>query len=270
MTVFATIAGRVHRGRTPPDFTPGSTILAAALIAAFGAGNALAEESTAATGLSFNAAAASDYRYRGISQTRLQPALQGGADVVHNPSGVYAGAWASTIKWTSDAGGDGSVELDLYAGKRGELSSGLGYDAGVLTYAYPSNGLKRVPGFTTANTTELYAQLSYGPAVVKYSHAVTDLFGFVESKNSGYLDLAANLAAGDALVVNLHAGRQRVAHNPAASYTDWKIGVTRDFGIVTGALAYIGSNADKTAYASPANGTFLGKSALVLTVSKTF
>ncbi|NNG25385.1 TorF family putative porin [Telluria aromaticivorans] len=247
-----------------------TTILAATLITTFAAGNALADEAKAATELSFNAAVTSDYRYRGISQTRLQPALQGGADVVHTASGLYAGAWASTIKWTEDAGGDGSVELDLYAGKRGELLPGLGYDVGVLTYVYPSNGLKKVPGFTTANTTELYAQLSYGPALVKYSHAVTDLFGFVDSKNSGYLDLAANLAAGEGTVVNLHAGRQRVAHNSAASYTDWKIGVTRDFGIVTGALAYIGTNAGKTAYASPANGKFLGKSALVLTISKTF
>ena len=29
---------------------------------------------------SYNAAVTSDYRYRGISQTRLKPALQGGAD----------------------------------------------------------------------------------------------------------------------------------------------------------------------------------------------
>ena len=247
-----------------------TTLLAAALMATFAAGNALADEAKAATDLSFNAAVTSDYRYRGISQTRLKPALQGGADIVHNASGFYAGAWASTIKWTEDAGGDGAIELDLYAGKRGELSPGLGYDAGVLTYVYPSNGLKYVPGFVSANTTELYAQLSYGPALLKYSHAVTDLFGFVDSRNSGYLDLAANLEAGEGTVVNLHAGRQRVTRNAAASYTDWKIGVTRDFGVVTGALAYIGTNAGKTAYASPANGKFLGKSALVLSVSKTF
>jgi len=246
------------------------TLLAATLMTVFAAGNALAEETRAATDLSFNAALTSDYRYRGISQTRLEPALQGGADVVHNASGLYAGAWASTIKWTRDAGGDGDVEIDLYAGKRGEVASGLGYDVGVLTYVYPSNGLAHVPGFASANTTEVYGQLSYGPALVKYSHAVTNLFGFVDSKNSGYLDLAANLDAGNGMTVNLHAGRQRVAHNAAASYTDWKIGVTRDFGIVTGALAYVGTNAGKTAYASPANGKFLGKSALVATVSKTF
>ncbi len=246
------------------------TLLAATLLAVFAAGNALAFDAKAATNLSVNAALTSDYRYRGISQTRLKPALQGGAELVHGASGLYAGAWASTIKWTTDAGGGGEIEIDLYAGKRGDLARGVGYDIGVLTYVYPSNKLGSVPGFVSANTTEVYGQLSYGPALVKYSHAVTNLFGFVDSKNSGYLDLASNLDAGNGLVVNLHAGRQRVANNAAASYTDWKIGLTRDFGIVTGALAYIGTDAGKTAYASPANGKFLGKSALVVTVSKTF
>jgi len=125
--------------------------------------------------VSFNAALATDYRYRGISQTRLKPALQGGADYVNNPSGLYAGAWASTIKWTKDAGGDGSVEIDLYAGKRGSLTSGISYDVGVLTYVYPSNGLA-----VSANTTEVYGQLSYGPAYLKYSHSTTNFVWFFE------------------------------------------------------------------------------------------
>jgi uncharacterized protein (TIGR02001 family) len=247
-----------------------NTILAALLMTAFANHAALAEETKAVTELSFNAAATSDYRYRGISQTRLKPALQGGADVVHKPSGFYAGAWASTIKWTKDAGGDGNVEVDLYAGLRGALSTDVGYDAGVLTYVYPSNGLAHVAGFVSANTTELYGQFSYGPALIKYSHAVTNLFGFADSKNSGYLDVAANPEVGGGVILNLHAGHQKVSHNAAASYSDWKVGVTKDFGVVTGALALIGTNAGKVAYSSPANGKFLGKSALVLTVSKTF
>lgn len=245
-------------------------IFTAATLLLLASGGAGAAEAKPAIDLSVNAAITSDYRYRAISQTRLQPALQGGADVIHHASAVYAGAWASTIKWTTDAGGDGDVELDVYAGKRGELTAGLGYDVGVLTYIYPSNKLASVPGFVSANTTEVYGQLAYGPALIKYSHAVTNLFGFVDSKDSGYLDFAANIDAGNGLIVNLHAGRQRVAHNPAASYTDWKVGMTRDFGVVSGSLAYIGTDASQVAYASPANGKFLGKSALVLTVSKTF
>lgn len=247
-------------------------LLATAVASTFGAfaASAQAEEQKPDQDISFNVAATSDYRYRGISQTRLQPALQGGADYVHNPSGFYAGAWGSTIKWTNDAGGDGSVELDLYAGKRGELAGGVSYDVGVLNYVYPSNGLKRVAGFANADTTEVYGQLGYGPAYIKYSHAVTNLFGFIDSKNSGYLDLGANLDAGGGYTVNLHAGRQQVKHSSQADYTDWKIGATKDFGVLTGALAVVGTNAGKAAYASPANGKFMGRTALVLTVSKVF
>jgi uncharacterized protein (TIGR02001 family) len=238
-------------------------VLAAALAFAF---SVHAEEAAVPdNALSFNLAAVSDYRYRGISQTRLQPALQGGADYTNNPTGLYAGAWASTIKWIKDAGGDGNVELDLYAGKRGQVTEAVSYDVGVLTYVYASNALP-----VSANTTEIYGQLGYGPVYVKYSHAVTKLFGFADSKNSGYVDLGANLDAGDGFTINLHAGHQEVKHNSLASYTDWKVGVTKDFGVLTGAVAVIGTNADKTAYASPVNGKFTGKTALQLTVSKVF
>lgn len=244
-------------------------VLASAVLAAF-AVTAHAEEAKPDNEVSFNAAVTSDYRYRGISQTRLKPALQGGVDYVNNPTGLYVGAWASTIKWTKDAGGSGNVELDLYGGKRGQLSDAISYDIGVLSYVYANNGLKHVPGFANADTTELYGQLGYGPATLKYSHAVTNLFGFVDSKNSGYLDFSANIEAGNGYVVNLHAGHQKVKHNGASDYSDWKVGVTKDLGFASLQLAAVGTNASKTAYASPANGKFLGKNALQLTLSKTF
>jgi uncharacterized protein (TIGR02001 family) len=244
-------------------------ILAAAVSATFSAGFAYADETKVEAKpeheVSLNAALTSDYRYRGISQTRLQAAVQGGADYAHTPSGLYAGAWLASIKWTKDAGGSGDVEVDLYAGKRGEIIKDLTYDVGVLSYIYPSNGLA-----TDANTTEVYGQIGYGPAYAKYSYAVTNLFGIGDSKNSGYLDLGANIEVASGLILNLHAGRQQVKNTDAASYTDWKIGVTKDFGIVTGALAVIGTNASEVAYASPANGKFLGKTAAVVTISKTF
>lgn len=216
--------------------------------------------------LSFNAALTSDYRYRGISQSRLQPAMQGGADFASAATGWYVGAWASTITWTRDAGGSGRVELDIYAGKRGQLTKDISYDTGVLTYVYKG----RVPGLDNPDTTELYAQLGYGPATVKYSHAVTSLFGFVDSKGSGYLDLSANIDAGAGYTLNLHAGHQRVKNNGASDYSDWKLGVTRDLGFASVQVAAVGTNAGKAAYASPANGKFLGKNALQLTVSRTF
>jgi len=253
-----------------------AALAAAAMLAISGAAHAqttgaveVAQPAASASPVTFNAAITSDYRYRGISQTRLQPALQGGLDYVH-AAGWYVGAWASTVKFAKDAGGDGDVEIDLYAGKRGELTPGLTYDVGVLRYLYPDNGLGQVAGFVNANTTEVYAQLGYGPAYIKYSHATTNLFGFVDSEGSGYLDIGASLDAGNGVTVLLHAGRQRVDNNPAADYTDWKIGASRSFALATVAVAYVGTNASKSAYASPRNGKFTGRDALQLTLSRTF
>jgi uncharacterized protein (TIGR02001 family) len=222
-----------------------------------------APEATPDHAVSFNAAVTSDYRYRGISQTRLEPALQGGVDYTHNPSGFYAGAWASTIKWVKDAGGDSDVELDFYAGKRGKFGSDLSYDVGVLSYVYPNNEFA-----TSANTVELYGQLGFGPAYVKYSHSTTDLFGTADSKNSGYLDVGANFDVAKGLVLNLHIGRQKVRNNSAFSYTDYKIGLTKDLGWGSLALAVVDTNTD--VYISPVNGKDLGKTGAVLTLSKTF
>lgn len=236
---------------------------AAFALAMMGSGVVMAQEAPAPEhAVSYNVAVASQYRYRGLSQTRFDPALQGGADYTHNPSGFYAGTWLSTIKWTKDLGGDGDVEVDLYAGKRGQLSEEISYDVGGLYYWYPSNDLN-----PNANTFELYGQVGFGPAYLKYSHATTNLFGTPDSKQSGYLDLGANVPVSEGLVLNLHVGRQRVKNNGALSYTDYKVGLTKDFGVASVSLAWI--RADTDSYLSP-SGRNLGKSAAVLSVSKTF
>jgi uncharacterized protein (TIGR02001 family) len=210
--------------------------------------------------VAFNASLVTDYRYRGISQSRLKPALQGGVDYSNGP--FYLGLWASTIKWVKDGGGDGSLEVDLYGGYKGEISKGLGFDVGVLAYQYPSNKLN-----PSANTTELYGALTFGPATAKYSHSVTNLFGFANSKNSGYLDLSATFDV-SGFSVTPHIGRQTVKNVGAASYTDASVTVAKDMGsgIVLSAMlvdaktgAYIGLG-----------GKDLGKRSLVLSAKVNF
>lgn len=236
---------------------------AAFALAMMGNGMAVAQEAPAEEHtVAYNAALTSEYRYRGLSQTRFDPALQGGADYTHTPSGLYVGTWLSTIKWTKDLGGDGDVEVDLYAGKRGQLSDAISYDVGGLYYWYPSNDLN-----PNANTFELYGQIGVGPAYLKYSHSTTNLFGTPDSKQSGYLDLGANVPVMEGLLLNLHVGRQRVKNNGALSYTDYKVGLTKDLGFASVSVAWI--KADTESYLSP-QGRNLGKSAAVVSVSKTF
>lgn len=210
--------------------------------------------------LAFNAGVVSDYRYRGISQSRLKPALQAGVD--YSAGGLYLGAWASTIQWIKDAKGDASIELDLYGGYKGELAKGVNYDLGLLAYQYPSNQLN-----PSANTTELYGALTMGPATLKYSHSVSNLFGFTDSKNSGYLDLSASFELADGWSLAPHLGYQKVSHQGDYSYADYSLTLSKDFSGVVLSAALVGASVDKIAgvpaYASPA-GKNLGRTALVL------
>lgn len=216
--------------------------------------------------LAFNAGAVSDYRYRGISQSRLKPALQGGADY-SNAGGLYVGTWLSTIKWTQDAGGRGDLEWDLYAGHKGAINSDLGYDVGGLYYYYPRNGLGAVAGFANANTFELYGALSFGPVTAKYSHALTDTFGFVDSSNSNYLDVSASFDLGNGFSLAPHLGHQRFKGASAYNYSDYSLTLSKDLGNgVALSLAALGTDANKSLYRTPAaNGAkFSGRNALLL------
>lgn len=221
--------------------------------------------------LSYNVGAVTDYRYRGISQSRLDPALQAGVDFAHK-SGFYLGAWASTIHWVKDAGGKSDFELDLYGGYKGEIAKDLSYDVGYLRYEYVDNKLGAVAGFADANTDELYGALTYGPVTAKYSHSVSNLFGFVDSKNSGYLDLSASFDVAKGLSLAPHIGHQKVAGsgNGAASYTDYSLAANYDFGngLVANATV-VGTNASKTLYVTPA-GKFTGKTGLLLGLKYSF
>ena len=225
--------------------------------------------------VAFNVGAVTDYRYRGISQSRLKPALQGGVDYSNGP--FYLGAWASTIKWVKDAGtifaadaGSTNVEIDLYGGFKGEITKQLTYDVGVLTYQYPGNKLKPITG-GNANTTELYGALTYGPATLKYSHAVTDTFGNLDSENSYYLDLSAGFDLGSGMTLTPHVGYQKIKGPFAdpATYTDYSLTLAKDFSglVVSGAI--VGTDADKNWYIAP-SGKFLGKTALVVGVKYNF
>ena len=246
-------------------------LVALAAAALLSSGTVLAQARTSAPepeySYSFNLGAVTDYRYRGISQTRFRPALQGGADFSHK-SGFYIGTWASTIRWIKDLpGGDADVEVDIYAGYKTTFGD-FGMDFGVLRYLYPGANI-----FPHPNTTELYVAGTYGPATLKYSHATTNLFGFANSDGSGYLDLSATFDTGYwGLTVTPHIGHQRVKSNSYASYTDWSIALGKDFGNgLTASLAYVDTNANTSpnAYSSP-SGRDLGRATVVLGVKYGF
>ncbi len=209
--------------------------------------------------VAFNAGVVTDYRYRGISQTRLKPAVQAGID--YAAGAFYVGAWASSIKWIKDGGGDSDIEVDLYGGYKGELTKGLTYDVGGLYYLYPSNSLS-----PSANTFEVYGALTYGPVTAKYSMSTTNLFGVADSKRSGYFDLSGTFdVAGFA--VTPHIGHQAVKNNSAASYTDYSITISKE--VATGLVVSLAAVDTDIKVLAP-NGKDLGKAGLVLGLKYNF
>ncbi len=213
--------------------------------------------------LSYNVGVVSDYRYRGLSQSRLKPALQGGIDYA-DKSGFYVGAWGSSIKWVKDLGGDAPMELDLYGGYKGS-AGGMAYDVGFLRYEYSGNDLP-----TNASTNEVYGALTYGLFTVKYSHALSNLFGTADSKNSYYLDLSASVDLGSGFTLVPHVGYQKVKNWSAGTYTDYSLTLAKDLGSglsVTAAL--VGTDVNKTAYVSP-SGKNMGKSGAVVGLKGSF
>jgi len=270
------------------------TVRAAELLSSFAISSVYAADDVPeASPLTVNGTVTNDYRYRGISQSNLQPAIQGGIDYVHN-SGFYLGNWNSSVNWTANsativAGGKNvstTVEVDFYAGYKYAWSTGFTADIGVVQYYYPTDNPTSNPtGFLqTTNTTEIYAAQNFTfdafTGFLKFSYAVTPLFGEPNSAGSNYTDLTINYdTRWWGLSLNAHVGYQYVAGNLAEvrasnngvySYTDWKLGVTKDFGNdLSATLSYVATNAKNYAYVN-SNSANLGRAGLMISVSKSF
>mgnify|MGYP006279613339 FL=1 len=108
-----------------------SSIIGAALLGA--SLSALAADPAPFTG---NITLASDYKFRGFSQTNFKPALQGGFDYT-DKSGFYVGNWNSNVEQSLYNGA--SLEMDVYGGYKGTAGA-LSYDLGAIYYAYPGSG----------------------------------------------------------------------------------------------------------------------------------
>jgi uncharacterized protein (TIGR02001 family) len=222
--------------------------------------------------LSYNVGATTDYRFRGISQASFDPALQAGVDFAHK-SGFYLGAWGSNIKWIKDYVGatDGSLEVDLYGGYKGEISKDLTYDIGLITYQYPSNTAANVAGFANANTTEIYGALTYGLVTAKYSYSVSDFIANSNSSGSYYIEAAASFDLGNGYSLTPHIGHQTIPNQAVnGDYTDYSLTLGKDFGNgLTASVAAIGSNASDAFYKVGAFDN-LGKSTVAVGLKYSF
>lgn len=217
------------------------SLIVLTLAAAF-ASPVLAEEAPASEhSLTGNLGLFSSYRFRGIDQTFGKLALQGGLDYAHS-SGLYFGNWNSNV--SSGAGyPEGNLETDFYGGYKTSFGD-FGLDVGGLYYYYPGSTYLG----KTVDNGELYVAASWKFISLKYSYAVTDYFGAKTStggntSGAGYIDLSANYDLGEGWAVNGHLGHLDFGKVSDASYTDWKLGVTKDVSGYVFGLAYVDTDA---------------------------
>jgi uncharacterized protein (TIGR02001 family) len=99
-----------------------------------------------------NISGTSDYIFRGISQNRRDPALQGGVDLTYGL--FYAGVWASGVNFDSKYGDPiynvGSrVEVDVYGGIKPKYRD-ITFDFGVISYNYSNSRIDHPNTFDPA------------------------------------------------------------------------------------------------------------------------
>ena len=140
--------------------------------------------------VSYNAAAVSDYVWRGFTQADKDPAMQGGADYAHE-SGLSAGAWGSTLFLDGDDG-QSSYELDLYA-SYGFKAADMDLSVGFIAYTYEESDSD-------------FEEVNFGLAKGDFSGLVSVLLDAEEDAGYTYLEGAYDVALPQDLGLSLHAG----------------------------------------------------------------
>lgn len=194
----------------------------------------------------------SDYRFRGVSFTAEDPAVQGTININHS-SGLYGGVWASNLE---DSPVFGSLEIDLYAGYKAEVAPGITLDGGLLYYYYP-NGDSRAAAIPPATVGaplnsdyfEPYVSLTgaIGPATVKVGAAYAWDQAALGSDDNLYLYTNLGLAIPETPVtLNAALGYSDGALAFGGSYWDWSIGADVALGSgLTAGVKYIDTDLDR-------------------------
>lgn len=184
------------------------------------------------SGFNWNAAATSEYMFRGISQTDDHPAIQAGAGYSWS-NGFYVGAWASNV----DFGDDTDAEVDTFIGWNGDLSDSVNLDVQLNRYNYVGE-----PDGVDYAYNELIGKLSFAE---NYSATLGYTNDFLATEtDSIYVAVGGSWDVGNDINLTAGLGYTTVDEDLSSEdgYLDYSIGVNRDFGPVNIGLGYIGTD----------------------------
>lgn len=196
--------------------------------------------------ISGSAAVVSDYRFRGVSQSQENFAVQGGFTVSHD-SGFYVGTWGSNIDFGGT--GEGSAEIDFFAGYAKEFTPGWTVDGGVTYYWYPGNDKG-----TAFDIVEPYLSVSgtLGPVSTKLGVAYAPDQASLGDKSSLYIYTDNSLAIPNTpFTVKTHLGYAKCdcgLGGPDGDALDWMGGIDMVWKNLTFGIAYVNTDWSKRKY----------------------
>ena len=216
---------------------------------------------TSAIMVSGSASIASDYRFRGVSQSDQELAVQGAITVAHE-SGLYVGTWASNLAGWGTFGG-ANMELDLIAGYKAKLAHNATFDVGLTWYVYPGGAHKtdfaesyaKLTG--TAGPATLTAGVAYAPRQEAlgrwYRHGASAAAGIYDRPGARddnlYLWGDGAVAIADTpLTARAHVGHSwgqdglgpnATAVSPTGTYWDWSLGADATWRSLTFNVSYV-------------------------------
>ncbi|MEH6473320.1 MAG: TorF family putative porin [Halopseudomonas sp.] len=198
-----------------------------------------------------------DYRFRGISQTAGDAAIQGSLDAAFD-NGIYIGMWGSNV----DFGDDANLEIDWYGGYAGDINESFSYDATLYYYTYP--------GYDAgdADYAELDLNLYYGDLKLEYAH--TNDFANT-SETSQYVALDYSYGITEMVALDLHAGHSFGDYwddLDIGDYSDFSVGVSGNVAGLDLSAAYLFNNVDSDMEVD--SGLFANDETILITVSRTF
>lgn len=213
--------------------------------------------------VSGSVALVSDYRFRGVSQSNEEMAIQGGITVSHE-SGAYVGTWASNLAGWGQFGGS-NMELDLIAGYKKTIG-GATVDVGLTWYMYPGGsditdfGEPYVKVSGTLGPVNALAGVAYAPkqkALGNWSSAgalsaagVFDNPGAKDDNLYIWTDLSTAVPSTPVTLKghlgysngNPGLGPNGTSVTPTGEYFDWLVGADVAVGKLTFGIAYTDTN----------------------------
>lgn len=162
--------------------------------------------------VAFNLGVASDYVFRGVSQTDEKPQVFGGADV--SAGRFYAGVWASNVDFDDST----DAEFDLYAGFTPTLGV-VSMDLSLLYYGYTDQ-----PSGADLDYFELKAagSVPLGPAAIGAQVYYSPNY-YSGIDHALYYEINGAFSPTAKLSFSAAVGRQQVSG--PGDYTTWNVGV---------------------------------------------